>query len=97
MGDLPVDRLPSHEHLWADGTMVDTWALMMDFRRKDGGGGDEPLGLVSNVECHFGAKGARRMLLPWSPTSTSVLTGRPVASPRGSAAWKTCWSKTAMG
>ena len=51
-----VRRLLSDEHFSVDGTLVEAWASMKSFRRKDGGGGDPPAG--RNAERDF--RGERR-------------------------------------
>jgi hypothetical protein len=44
MGDPAVKRLLSSEHFSVDGTLIDAWASMKSFRRKDGSD-DDPFGL----------------------------------------------------
>ena len=52
MSDPAVKRLLSNEHFSVDGTLIDAWASMKSFRRKDGG--DEgPSGPARNVERDF--------------------------------------------
>ena len=51
-----VRRLLSDEHFSVDGTLIEAWASMKSFRRKDGGGGDPPAG--RNAERDF--RGERR-------------------------------------
>jgi transposase len=52
MGDAAVKRLLSNEHFSVDGTLIDAWASMKSFRRKDGGG-DGPAGPGRNAERDF--------------------------------------------
>jgi transposase len=57
MGDASVKRLLSTEHFSVDGTLIDAWASMKSFRRKDGQ--DEPPGGAGrNAERDF--KGEKR-------------------------------------
>jgi transposase len=49
MEDPAVKRLLSAEHFSVDGTLIDAWASMKSFRRKDGGD-DGPLGAGRNAE-----------------------------------------------
>ena len=49
-------RLLSDEHFSVDGTLIEAWASMKSFRRKDGGDGDPPAG--RNAERDF--RGERR-------------------------------------
>ena len=51
-----VRRLLSDEHFSVDGTLIEAWASMKSFRRKDGGGGDPAAG--RNAERDF--RGERR-------------------------------------
>ncbi len=52
MGDAAVKRLLSNEHFSVDGTLIDAWASMKSFRRKDGGD-DGPVGPGRNAERDF--------------------------------------------
>ena len=52
MGDPAVKRLLSDEHFSVDGTLIDAWASMKSFRRKDGGD-DDPAGPGRNAERDF--------------------------------------------
>ncbi len=52
MGDPAVKRLLSGEHFSVDGTLIDAWASMKSFRRKDGSD-DEPSGPGRNAERDF--------------------------------------------
>jgi transposase len=52
MGDPAVARLLSCEHFSVDGTLIDAWASMKSFRRKDGND-DDPLGSGRNAERDF--------------------------------------------
>jgi transposase len=57
MGDASVKRLLSTEHFSVDGTLIDAWASMKSFRRKDGQD-EPPAGLGRNAERDF--KGEKR-------------------------------------
>ena len=50
--DPAVKRLLSAEHFSVDGTLIDAWASMKSFRRKDGGD-DGPVGPGRNAERDF--------------------------------------------
>ena len=52
MGDPAVKRLLSNEHFSVDGILIDAWASMKSFRRKDGGD-DDPSGPGRNAERDF--------------------------------------------
>jgi transposase len=52
MEDPAVKRLLSAEHFSVDGTLIDAWASMKSFRRKDGSD-DGPLGPGRNAERDF--------------------------------------------
>ena len=52
MGDPPVKRLLSTEHFSVDGTLIDAWASMKSFRRKDGQD-EPPSGPGRNAERDF--------------------------------------------
>ncbi|MGI4801323.1 MAG: IS5 family transposase [Janthinobacterium lividum] len=52
MGDPAVKQMLSHEHFSVDGTLVDAWASMKSFRRKDGSN-DGPSGSGRNAERDF--------------------------------------------
>jgi len=52
MGDAAVKRLLSTEHFSVDGTLIDAWASMKSFRRKDGTG-EPPTGPGGNAERDF--------------------------------------------
>jgi IS5 family transposase len=52
LGDPAVKRLLSTEHFSVDGTLIDAWAAMKSFRRKDGGD-DPPAGTGRNAERDF--------------------------------------------
>jgi transposase len=52
MGDPAVKRLLSSEHFSVDGTLIDAWASMKSFRRKDGTD-DPPSGPGRNAERNF--------------------------------------------
>ena len=52
MGDPAVRQLLSTEHFSADGTLIDAWASMKSFRRKDGGD-EPPAGAGRNAERDF--------------------------------------------
>jgi transposase len=52
MGDPAVKRLLSDEHFSVDGTLIDAWASMKSFRRKDGSD-DDPAGSGRNAERDF--------------------------------------------
>src|ERR1700722_9842057 len=52
MGDPSVKALLSTEHFSVDGTLIDAWASMKSFRRKDGGD-DPPDGPGRNAERNF--------------------------------------------
>jgi transposase len=52
MGDPAVKRLLSNEHFSVDGTLIDAWASMKSFRRKDGAD-DDPSGSGRNAERDF--------------------------------------------
>ena len=52
MGDPAVKRLLSTEHFSVDGTLIDAWASMKSFRRKDGQD-DPPCGPGRNAERDF--------------------------------------------
>ena len=52
MGDPAVKRLLSHEHFSVDGTLIDAWASMKSFRRRDGSD-DDPSGPSRNAERDF--------------------------------------------
>ena len=60
-------RLLSDEHFSVDGTLIEAWASMKSFRRKDGGDGDAPSG--RNAERDF--RGERRS----NATHASVTDG----------------------
>ena len=57
MGDPAVKRLLSTEHFSVDGTLIDAWASMKSFRRKDGQD-EPPSGPGRNAERDF--RGERR-------------------------------------
>ena len=52
MGDPAVDQLLSTEHFSVDGTLIDAWASMKSFRRKDGAD-EPPAGPGRNAERDF--------------------------------------------
>jgi transposase len=52
MGDPTVERLLSTEHFSVDGTLIDAWASMKSFRRKDGAD-EPPTGPGRNAERNF--------------------------------------------
>jgi Transposase DDE domain len=52
MGEPAVKRLLSNEHFSVDGTLIDAWASMKSFRRKDGSD-DDPSGSGRNAERDF--------------------------------------------
>jgi transposase len=52
MGDPAVKRLLSNEHFSVDGTLIDAWASMKSFRRKDGSD-DDSSGTGRNAERNF--------------------------------------------
>ena len=52
MGDRGVKRLLSSEHFSVDGTLIDAWASMKSFRRKDGVD-DQPSGPSRNAGRNF--------------------------------------------
>ncbi len=52
MGDPAVKQLLSKEHFSVDGTLIDAWASMKSFRRKDGSD-DDPSGPGRNAERDF--------------------------------------------
>lgn len=52
MSDPAVKKLLSNEHFSVDGTLIDAWASMKSFRRKDGSDGD-PSGTGRNAERDF--------------------------------------------
>ena len=52
MGDAAVKRLLSSEHFSVDGTLIDAWASMKSYRRKDGAD-DPPSGSGRNAERNF--------------------------------------------
>ena len=52
MGDPAIKRLLSTEHFSVDGTLIDAWASMKSFRRKDGRDGP-PSGSGRNAERDF--------------------------------------------
>jgi transposase len=52
MGDPAVKRLLSNEHFSVDGTLIDAWASMKSFRRKDDSD-DDPSGSGRNAERDF--------------------------------------------
>ena len=52
MGDPAVRQLLSTEHFSVDGTLIDAWASMKSFRRKDGGD-EPPAGAGRNAERDF--------------------------------------------
>src|SRR5438067_1850246 len=89
MGDPAVKRRLSHEHFSVDGTLIDAWASMKSFRRKDGGD-DDPSGSGRNAERDFRGTSAatRRMLRSPIPMPGSIAS--PTASRPGSATWGTC-------
>jgi transposase len=53
MGDPAVKRLLSTEHFSVDGTLIDAWASMKSFRRKDGADEPPPSGPSRNAERDF--------------------------------------------
>lgn len=55
MADPAVKRLLSDEHFSVDGTLIDAWASMKSFRRKDGSD-DGPAGPGRNAERDFRGK-----------------------------------------
>src|SRR4051794_31834590 len=57
MGDPAVKRLLSTEHFSVDGTLIDAWASMKSFRRKDGTD-EPPSGSGRNAERDF--RGGKR-------------------------------------
>jgi transposase len=48
-----IKKLLSDDHFSVDGTLIDAWASMKSFRRKDGGDDDGPLGGGRNAERDF--------------------------------------------
>jgi IS5 family transposase len=52
MGEPAVKRLLSNEHFSVDGTLINAWASMKSFRRKDGSD-DDPSGSGCNAERDF--------------------------------------------
>ena len=78
-----VRRLLSSEHFSVDGTLLQAWASLKSFRRKDGG--DEPPGPGRNGERTSRARSARTRPMPAPPTRTRGSTARATASRRSSA------------
>jgi transposase len=78
MGDPAVKRLLSTEHFSVDGTLIDAWASMKSFRRKDGGD-DPPAGSGRNAERDFhGEKRSNE-----THVSTTDPDARPYKKSRG--------------
>jgi transposase len=73
-----VRRLLSSEHFSVDGTLIQAWASLKSFRRKDGG--DEPPGPGRNGERSSGARSGRTRPMPAPPTRTRGSTARATAS-----------------
>lgn len=90
MGDPAVERLLSCEHFSVDGTLIDAWASMRCFQRKDGQ--DDPLsGLGRNAERDV--RGEKRE--PTGPTPPPLIQTRAFAASRTAshhacASWGTC-------
>ena len=95
MGDPAVERLLSTEHFSVDGTLIDAWASMKSFRRKDGG--DEPrAGLGRNAERNFHGETPATIPMPRPLTRTPGCIASQKASQRGFAIWGICSLRTAM-
>src|SRR3712207_5631963 len=52
LSNARVKRLPSSEHFSVDGTLIEAWASMKSFRRKDGSG-EPPADGGPNAEVNF--------------------------------------------
>ncbi len=78
MGDPAVKRLLSTEHFSVDGTLIDAWASMNSFRRKDGAD-EPPAGPGRNAERTSGARSAATRRMPPRPIRTpgSIARRRP--------------------
>ena len=75
--DPAVKRLLSTDHFSVDGTLIDAWASMKSFRRKDGS--DDPSAPGRNAEREF--RGDKR-----SNARLGHRPGRPTVSPKSSGA-----------
>jgi transposase len=90
MGEPAVKRLLSNEHFSVDGTLIDAWASMKSFRRKDGSD-DDPSGSGRNAERDF--RGDKRSNETHASTTDpdARLYRKSSGQPsRLSATWGTC-------
>jgi transposase len=78
-----VKRLLSSEHFSVDGTLLQAWASLKSFRRKDGS--DEPPGPGRNGERDFKGEKRSNATTPAPPIRTRGSTAREAASRRNSA------------
>ncbi len=88
MGDPDVKRQLSTKHFPVDSTLIDAWASMKSFRRKDGQD-EPPVGPGRNAERDFrGEKPATRPT-PLRPTPMPGSIASLTASRRGCSSWAT--------
>ena len=78
-----VKRLLSSEHFSVDGTLLQAWASLKSFRRKDGS--DAPPGPGATASETSRARSARTRPMPAPPTRTRGSTARATASRPSSA------------
>ena len=90
MGDPAVKRLLSNEDFSVDGTMIDAWASIKSFRRKDGSD-DDPSGPGRNAERDFrGEMRSNETHASATDPDASLSAASLRASRGGSATWGTC-------
>ena len=89
MGDPAVKRLLSTEHFSVDGTLIDAWASMKSFRRKDGSD-EPPPGRAAMPSGTSAARSAATRRTPRPPIRMRGSIASRTASRRGSASWGTC-------
>jgi len=85
LADPKVKRLTSTEHFSVDGTLIEAWASMKSFRRKDGS--DEPPAPGETASATSMARSARTRRMPRPQTRTPGCCARAPARRPGSASW----------
>jgi transposase len=86
MGDPAVKRLLSTEHFLVDGTLIDAWASMKSFWRKDGED-DPPAGPGATPSAIFMARRAATLPMPRPPTRTPSCIASRKANRCGFVIW----------
>jgi hypothetical protein len=81
-----VKRLLSSDHFSVDGTLIEAWASIKSFRRKDGGD-DDSQGAGRNVERNFHKRSVQTRRIRARPTRTRGSTRRATVSQPSFAIW----------